>query len=111
MRDFAQVKNQGVVTREITEHALGSLEVDHMGLEPGDIKILLALIEKFNGGPVGLKTIAASLSEEEATIEEVNEPYLMQLGFLERTPRGRTVTSKGHAHAGEHTKKQKQTLL
>ena len=76
-----------------------------------DRDILLLIIEKFGGGPVGLKTIAAALSEEEATIEEVNEPYLMQLGFIERTPRGRTVTDKGFLHLGEERPKSGQPKL
>ncbi|HEY4520020.1 MAG TPA: Holliday junction branch migration DNA helicase RuvB [Candidatus Paceibacterota bacterium] len=109
-RDFAEVSGTNLVVDTVRK-ALLLLEIDTAGLNQTDRDILSIVIEKFNGGPVGLKTIAASLSEEEATIEEVNEPYLMQLGFLERTPRGRTVTSKGHAHVGEHTKKQKQTLL
>jgi hypothetical protein len=80
--------------------ALALLEIDEIGLNQIDRDILTLLVEKFNGGPVGLKTIAASLSEEEATIEEVHEPYLMQIGLLERTPRGRVVTKKGYAHIG-----------
>ncbi len=98
VRDFAQVKNQGIVTLQIAEHALGSLEVDHMGLEPGDIKILLALIEKFDGGPVGLQSLAASALEEEDTILDMYEPYLMQLGFIERTPKGRVASKLAYSH-------------
>lgn len=100
VRDFAQVKNQGIVTREITEHALGSLEVDHMGLEPGDIKILLALIEKFDGGPVGLQSLAAAAMEEEDTLLDMYEPYLMQCGFIERTPKGRIASKMAYEHLG-----------
>ena len=80
--------------------ALALLEIDEIGLNQTDRDLLTILIEKFNGGPVGLKTLSAALSEEEATLEEVHEPYLMQLGLLERTPRGRTVTDKGHTHLG-----------
>jgi len=82
------------------KRALAMLEIDELGLNQTDRDILGIIIEKFGGGPVGLKTIAAALSEEEATIEEVNEPYLMQTGLLERTPRGRTVTKKGLEHMG-----------
>ncbi len=100
VRDFAQVKNQGVVTKEIAKLALESLEVDHQGLEPGDIKILLALIEKFDGGPVGLQSLAAAALEEEDTILDMYEPYLMQLGFLERTPKGRVASKLAYEHLG-----------
>ncbi len=100
VRDFAQVKNQGIVTKEITEHALASLEVNEMGLEPGDIKILLALIEKFDGGPVGLQSLAAAALEEEDTILDLYEPYLMQCGFLERTPKGRVASKLAYEHLG-----------
>lgn len=98
VRDFAQVQNQGIVTKEITQYALGSLEVDQMGLEPGDIKILLALIEKFDGGPVGLQSLAAAALEEEDTILDIYEPYLMQLGFIERTPKGRVASRLAYEH-------------
>ncbi len=98
-RDFAEV-NEEKLDLKTVKKALALLEIDEGGLNQTDRDILAIIIEKFGGGPVGLKTIAASLSEEEATIEEVNEPYLMQLGFLERTPRGRTVTKKGYAHIG-----------
>ncbi len=98
VRDFAQVKNKGIVTREIAEHALESLEVDKLGLEPGDIKILLALIEKFDGGPVGLQSLAAAALEEEDTILDIYEPYLMQCGFIERTPKGRVASKLAYEH-------------
>jgi len=100
VRDFAQVKNQGMVTKEIAEHALESLEIDNMGLEPGDIKILLALIEKFDGGPVGLQSLAAAALEEEDTILDIYEPYLMQCGFIERTPKGRVASRMAYEHLG-----------
>lgn len=99
-RDFAEVKGNGIITEELAESALGFLEVDHMGLEPGDKKILLALIEKFNGGPVGLQTLAAASMEEEDTILDIYEPYLMQMGFLERTPRGRVASRLAYEHLG-----------
>ena len=111
VRDFAQVKNEGIVTKEITEHALNSLEVDHMGLEPGDIKILLALIEKFDGGPVGLQSLAAAALEEEDTILDMYEPYLMQCGFLERTPKGRMASKLAYEHLGLKPKKTVQPLV
>lgn len=98
-RDFGQV-NKRNLDKEIVDEALKLLGVDHMGLTLADREILETIINKFNGGPVGLNTIASSLSEEEATIEEFNEPYLMQIGFIERTPRGRTVTEHGYRHLG-----------
>ncbi len=100
VRDFAQVKNTGLVTKEITENALRSLEVDEMGLEPGDRKIILALIEKFGGGPVGLQSLAAAALEEEDTILDIYEPYLMQCGFIERTPKGRVASKLAYEHLG-----------
>ncbi|MEK7574823.1 MAG: Holliday junction branch migration DNA helicase RuvB [Patescibacteria group bacterium] len=96
-RDFAQVK-KGRLTKVMVEEALELLGIDAVGLTPADRSLLKILIEKFNGGPVGLNTLGAALSEEEETIEEVHEPYLIQLGFLERTPRGRTATSKAYGH-------------
>ena len=86
------------ITVELAKQALKMLEIDDQGLEETDRKILLAIAEKFDGGPVGLKSIAATLSEEEATIEEVYEPYLMQLGLLARTPKGRVLTPGGYKH-------------
>ena len=96
-RDFAQVHKQSL-SKDIVDKALVLLGIDHVGLSPSDRTILQTIIEKFKGGPVGLNTLAASLSEEQATIEEFNEPYLLQVGFLERTPRGRVVTDAGHSH-------------
>ncbi len=96
-RDYAQVQKDSI-TGTIVHEALELLGIDNMGLTEQDRKILETIIEKFNGGPVGLNTIAASMSEEEATIEEFNEPYLLQIGFLERTPRGRTASEKAYAH-------------
>ncbi|MCX6716086.1 MAG: Holliday junction branch migration DNA helicase RuvB [Candidatus Taylorbacteria bacterium] len=99
-RDYAQI-NKTDLSKDIVEKALHMLGVDTLGLTAADREILKVLIHKFNGGPVGLSTIAAALSEEQATIDEVYEPYLIQLGLLERTPRGRTVTEKAYAHLGE----------
>jgi len=107
VRDFAQVNGNGVVTKDIANTALDSLEVDHMGLEPSDRNILLALIEKFNGGPVGLQSLAAAAMEEEETILDIYEPYLMQCGFIERTPRGRIASRLAYEHLGLlHMRKQ-----
>ncbi len=99
-RDYAQI-NKTTLTKEVVEKALTMLGVDIIGLTGADREILKVIIKKFNGGPVGLNTIAAALSEEQATIEEVYEPYLIQLGLLERTPRGRIATDKAYAHMGE----------
>lgn len=98
-RDYAQI-NKTSLSRDIVEKALAMLGVDKLGLTGADRDILRTIIEKFGGGPVGLNTIAAALSEEQATIEEVYEPYLIQLGLLERTPRGRVVTDKAYTHIG-----------
>jgi Holliday junction DNA helicase RuvB len=104
-RDYAQV-HKTEVTEDVVDKSLELLGIDNVGLTDQDRKILYTVIEKFKGGPVGLGTIAASLSEEEATIEEFNEPYLLQLGFIERTSRGRIVTEKGYAHLNiEYPKK------
>ena len=98
-RDFAAVNDERLDLKTVKK-ALALLEIDEGGLNQTDRDILTVIVEKFKGGPVGLKTVAALLSEEEDTIEEVHEPYLMQLGFIERTPRGRMVTKKGHEHIG-----------
>ncbi len=100
VRDFAQVRYNGVITGEVARFALDLLEVDKMGLEQTDRNMLLAMIEKFNGGPVGLDTLAVSVNEEAETIEDVYEPYLLQLGYIQRTPRGRIVTKQGYAYFG-----------
>jgi len=100
VRDYAQVRAQGRVTLEVAKTALDLLEVDRFGLDEIDQKIMLTILEKYGGGPVGLNTIAASIDEEAATIEEVYEPYLMQLGFLDRTPRGRLATDRAFEHFG-----------
>ncbi len=98
VRDFAEVKKDGIITQEVAKAGLKLLEIDYKGLDEIDRKILLTIINKFDGGPVGLDTLAASISEEPVTIEDVYEPFLLQLGFLKRTPRGRTVTSLAYKH-------------
>jgi Holliday junction DNA helicase RuvB len=100
VRDYAQVRADGIATQSVAVDALNKLEVDHIGLDEIDHKVLHTIIDKFNGGPVGLDTIAASISEEADTIMEVYEPYLLQLGFLERTPRGRLATPLAYQHLG-----------
>ncbi len=99
-RDFAQVNNFNLINKEIARKALEMLEVDNLGLEPSDRHIIKTIIEKFNGGPVGVQTIAAAASEEIQTIEDVYEPYLIQVGFLARTPKGRVVTRSAFNHLG-----------
>ena len=100
VRDFAQIKADGVVDMGITKFGLNALNVDENGLDEMDNKILLSIIQKFNGGPVGISTIATSVSEESETIEEVYEPYLIKEGYLKRTPRGREATLKAYKHLG-----------
>jgi len=102
VRDFAQVLSNGVVDLAITEHSLKALNVDEYGLDDMDNKILLTIIEKFKGGPVGITTIATAVGEEAGTLEEVYEPFLIQEGFLHRTPRGREVTAKAYEHLGKN---------
>jgi len=100
VRDYAQVRADGAITASVAAEALAMLEVDDKGLDDTDRKVLKTIIEKFNGGPVGLETIAASISEESDTIMDVYEPYLLQLGFLDRTPRGRVATRGAYEHLG-----------
>lgn len=100
VRDYAQVKADSVITRPVAQASLEMLEVDHAGLDKMDHKLLLTLIEKFHGGPVGVESLAASISEEKDTIEDVLEPYLMQSGFIHRTPRGRVATQSAYEHFG-----------
>ncbi len=100
VRDFAQVRHGGKITKEVAREALGMLEIDEIGLDNSDRRLLQAIIENHAGGPVGLQTLAAIISEEPTTIEDVHEPYLMQLGLLERTSRGRKVTPKAYLHLG-----------
>jgi Holliday junction DNA helicase RuvB len=107
VRDFAQVKADGVATQTVAVEALSKLEIDLIGLDEVDHKVLRTIIDKFNGGPVGLETIAAAISEESDTIMDVYEPYLLQLGFLERTPRGRLATRLAYQHLGLPYNKEK----
>lgn len=100
IRDYAQMKETNIVSATLANESLAMLEIDQKGLEETDRKILLAIANKFSDGPVGLKSIAAAISEEESTIEDVYEPYLMQLGFLARTPKGRVITTIGKEHLG-----------
>lgn len=100
VRDYAQVKADGIITREVSDEALKFLEVDALGLDQADRRLLLAIIQKFEGGPVGLETLAAATSEESETLEDVYEPYLIQLGMLARTPRGRVATPSAYQHLG-----------
>lgn len=99
-RDFAQIMGNGIITKDNAQIALSRMEIDKLGLDRIDITLLRAMIKNYNGGPVGLETIAAAIGEEAVTIEDVYEPYLMQIGFLSRTPRGRMVTPAGYAHLG-----------
>lgn len=106
VRDFAQVKYDGVITKEVAVFALDLMEVDKMGLDNGDRNILSAIIQKFSGGPVGLETLAAALGEDVGTLEDVYEPYLIQNGLIQRTPRGRVATPLAYQHLGiEHSRK------
>jgi holliday junction DNA helicase RuvB len=100
VRDFAQERADGTINAEIADQALALLGVDHLGLDDIDRRVLATIIDKFDGGPVGLDTIAASITEESDTIEDVCEPYLLQLGFLDRTPRGRTALRRAYEHMG-----------
>ncbi|MEK7180423.1 MAG: Holliday junction branch migration DNA helicase RuvB [Patescibacteria group bacterium] len=109
-RDYAQVHKTDL-TEETVKEALVMLGIDEMGLSTSDREILKTIVEKFNGGPVGLNTLATSLSEEESTLEEFNEPYLIQIGFIERTPRGRSLTQKGREYAGKTLGKATNKLL
>ena len=100
VRDFAQVQGDGVITREIADRALSRLEVDKLGLDGLDRRMLRSIIELYGGGPVGLDTLAATINEEAVTLEDMYEPFLLQQGFLTRTPRGRCVTRKAYEHLG-----------
>ena len=100
VRDFAQVRAGGVITRSVADAALTALEVDYLGLDAIDRRMLASIIEHYGGGPVGLETLAATINEEAVTLEDVYEPYLMQMGFLTRTPRGRCVTRRAYEHLG-----------
>ncbi|MCL4418972.1 Holliday junction branch migration DNA helicase RuvB [Patescibacteria group bacterium] len=113
-RDFAQVKGEGKITKELVEEALKMLEVDEMGLDSSDRRFLKAIIDKHGGGPVGLETIASTISEDVGTLEEVIEPYLLQIGFIKRTSRGRVATPAAYEHLGkklpEESKKQQKLI-
>ena len=111
VRDFAQVTADGVITREVADLALNRLEVDHMGLDNLDRRMLRSIITYYGGGPVGLETLAATINEEAVTLEDVYEPYLLQQGFLTRTPRGRCVTQKAYEHLGIEFRGQQQMSL
>jgi len=111
VRDFAEVHHDGVITADIACDALRSLDIDKFGLDRTDRKLLTTLAEKFGGGPVGLGTLAAATAEETATIEEVYEPFLLQLGFIERTPRGRKITPRALGHLGMTAKQKDQKSL
>ena len=105
VRDFAQVKYNGKINGEVAEFALDLLEVDRLGLDNIDREILVAMIEKFNGGPVGIEAVATTIGEDSGTVEEVYEPYLVQTGLIVRTPRGRMVTQLAYQHITLHPKK------
>lgn len=109
VRDFAQVRGDGVITAELAETALELIQVDKVGLDHIDYKMLKAIIKHYNGGPVGVDTIAATIGEESQTIEDVYEPYLLQIGFLQRTPRGRVVTHSAYNHLGIKPPKEHQS--
>jgi Holliday junction DNA helicase RuvB len=111
VRDYALVNGHAIITEVVAGNTLALLEIDEKGLEPMDRKILEVIIKKFNGGPVGVQAIAASAAEDEETVEEVYEPYLMRLGFLERTPRGRTATEAAYIHLGFARSAQKTLLI
>ena len=100
IRDFAEIEGQGKIDLAVARHALNRLEVDCIGLDSSDRRLLATIVEKFGGGPVGVDTLAAAISEEVTTIEDVYEPYLLQLGFIKRTPRGRVVTPAAYKHLG-----------
>ena len=111
VRDFAQLYYDGVITREAADHALGRLEVDKLGLDATDRRMLEAIIRYYKGGPVGLETLAATIGEEAVTLEDVYEPYLMQIGFLTRTPRGRCVTQLAYDHLHLHNENADQLTI
>ncbi len=110
VRDFADVKADGMITSAVADEALRALEIDDLGLDPIDHRMLLAIIENYGGGPVGIETLAATIGEEAVTLLDVYEPYLMQLGFLQRTPRGRCVTHKAYEHLGLSVPKGREEL-
>src|SRR5690349_22080947 len=111
VRDYAEVDYDGRITHEVSNDALNRMEVDTYGLDEMDRKLLLTIIEKFEGGPVGANTLSAAINEEKDTIEEIIEPYLIQIGFLNRTPRGRTATQRAYQHFGMRPEQQRPTLF
>ncbi len=111
VRDFAQIENKNIITKDLADKALDFLEVDELGLEPSDIKILETIIKKFNGGPAGLQALSASTSEEKNAILEIYEPYLIQLGLIKRTSKGRIVTELAYKHLKIKCKDNQQNLL
>jgi Holliday junction DNA helicase RuvB len=111
IRDYAQVRGNGQITAEIAQKALKLLDVDEQGFDEIDRKLLSAIIERFSGGPVGVNTIAAVLSEEVDAVEDIYEPYLLQIGFLQRTPRGRVATRLAYEHLGIPYKPQAPSLF
>lgn len=111
VRDYADVNGDGIIDEPTAKAALGLLEIDELGLDPGDRHLLLSIIENYGSNPVGLNTIAALTGDEATTIEDFYEPYLLQIGFIERTPRGRRVTARGHTHVGKTTDEKQETLL
>jgi Holliday junction DNA helicase RuvB len=100
VRDYAQVRADGMITKDVADRALHLLEVDELGMDAMDRRLLLTIIDKFGGGPVGIETLSSAISEERDTIEDIYEPFLMQRGFLDRTPRGRVVTPRAYQHFG-----------
>jgi holliday junction DNA helicase RuvB len=111
VRDYADVNGDGIIDQQITTQALALLEIDALGLDPADRRVLESIIEHYNGGPVGLDTIAALTGDERTTIEDFYEPYLMQIGLLERTPRGRKVTQRAYTHLGKNSRTDQPSLL
>lgn len=111
VRDYADVNGDGIIDVATTNAALKLLEIDELGLDPGDRNLLISIIDNYGSNPVGLNTIAALTGDEATTIEDFYEPYLMQIGFIERTPRGRRVTAKGHQHVGRRTDEKQQKLV
>lgn len=100
VRDYAQVKAGGAIDEKVADDALAMLEIDHLGLDAIDKRMVLSIVNFFGGGPVGLETLAATIGEDAGTIEDVYEPYLLQIGFLNRTPKGRMVTKQAYEHFG-----------
>ena len=100
VRDFAQLSEEGVISKSLADHALNRMEIDALGLDAIDKRMLMTVIDHYKGGPVGVETLAATIGEESDTIEDVYEPYLMQIGFINRTPRGRVVTPAAYKHFG-----------